>query len=146
LIETQRTLVLATVDPDPWAAPVYYVYRKRRFYFFSATDSRHVTAALAAGRCAGAIFRDSDDWRDIEGLQMNGTLHRIRMGAEAIGAFTVYLEKFPTVKGFFRDAAVDLDLFTKRFHAHLYVFVPERVLYVNNRTGLGERREIELPA
>jgi len=65
LIRTQKTLVLATADPEPWSAPVYYEYQQQRFYFFSSADSRHVTVALSSGRCSGAVFRDSDDLREI---------------------------------------------------------------------------------
>ena len=145
LIESQRTLVLATADPDPWSAPVYYLYRDRRFYFFSSASSRHVTAALASGRCAAAIFRDGDDWREIEGLQMDGTLERVAPGAEAVGAFTAYVGRFPTVRTFFTDAIPDLGRFTRHFRAQIYAFVPERVHYLNNRAGLARRREIQLP-
>ena len=145
LIQTQRTLVLATADPQPWSAPVYYVYQPRRFYFFSSANSRHVTSALASERCAGAICRDSDDWREIEGLQMEGKLERISPGAEAIGALSDYLKKFQTAKEFFGDAACDVHQFTQRFRHQLYAFVPEHLFYVNNHAGLSKRREIQLP-
>jgi uncharacterized protein YhbP (UPF0306 family) len=145
LIQRQKTLVLATADPEPWCAPVYYVYRKQRFYFFSSAKSRHVTAGLASKHCAGSIFRDSDDWREIEGLQMDGSLQDIHMGAEAMSAFSAYLKKYPTVKGFFADAAFDLNQFRERFRTQLYAFTPERVFYLNNQAGLGKRQEIQLP-
>ena len=146
LLQTQKTLTLATADPQPWSAPVYYVYRKGRFYFFSSPNSRHVAAALVFERCAGSIFRDSDDWRAIEGLQMEGKLESTRLGAESIGAFHAYVKKFPTVKDFFAGAAFDLSVFRERFRTQLYAFLPERIFYMNNQTGLGKRREIQLPA
>ena len=145
LILTQKTLVLATADPDPWAAPVYYVYQHRRFCFFSASDSRHVTAALASNRCAASVYRDSDEWREIEGLQMEGRLERIPVGADALGVFCAYLNKFPTVKDFFANAAFDFSQFTQRFQTQLFAFVPRHAFYLNNQAGLGQRREIELP-
>ena len=145
LIHTQKTLVLATADPEPWCAPVYYVYRKRRFYFFSSPASRHITAALASSRCAASIFRDSEDWREIEGLQMDGRLEKIHKGREAMGVFRAYVKRFPTVKDFFADAAFDFNQFRERFRTQLYVFVPERVFYLNNQAGLGKRQEIQLP-
>ena len=145
LIQNQRTLVLATADPEPWAAPVYYVYGRRRFYFFSGENSRHVTAALATDRCATSIYRDGDDWRDIEGLQMDGRLESIPLGAEALGIFRAYVKKFPTVREFFVEAVFDFQLFTQRFRTQLYAFVPQRVFYLSNQAGLGSRREIQLP-
>ncbi len=145
LLQSQTTFVLATADEAPWSAPVYYVYLRRRFYFFSSPSSRHVTAALASGRCAASLHRDSVDWREIEGLQMDGKLEAIRLGGEALDAFVAYLRKFPAVQGWFADSLLDFDSFTQRFRTQLYAFVPVRVWYLNNRAGLGNREEIELP-
>jgi uncharacterized protein YhbP (UPF0306 family) len=145
LIQTRRTLVLATADPEPWVAPVYYVYRAGRFYFFSSPASRHVRAALAAGRCAGSVFRDSDDWRQIEGLQMDGHLVTISVGATALAVFGDYLNRFPTVTDLFGGAGFDFRQFTERFRTRMYAFVPERIFYLNNQAGLGKRQQIRLP-
>ena len=60
--------------------------------------------------------------------------------------FAAYIRRFPTVKSFFDEAVFDLAQFARRFSARLYAFAPERVFYVNNQTGLGKRREVELPS
>jgi uncharacterized protein YhbP (UPF0306 family) len=146
LIQTQRTLVLGTADPDPWCAPVYYVYQQQAFFFFSSERSRHISAALAGNRCAASIFRDSDDWREIEGLQMDGKLERIQLGSKAVSVFRAYLNKFPAVKESFLDLTLELTRFTQHFRTQLYAFVPEHVFYLNNQTGLDKRREIRLPS
>ena len=145
LIESQRTMILGTADPEPWCAPVYYVYQERAFYFFSSGKSRHISAALASNRCAASIFRDSDDWREIEGLQMDGRLERIQLGSKAVSVFRAYLNKFPAVKQSFLDLTLDLTRFTEHFRTQLYAFVPEHVFYLNNQAGLDKRREIQLP-
>ena len=142
LIASQRTVVLATADPEPWAAPVYYLFRNGRFYFFSSADSRHVAAALASGTCAGSIFRDSDNWREIEGLQMNGRARRShRRGVEADAAFDGYVKRFPTVREFLTGATLGLDAFLRQFRTRMYSFTPERVHYLNNSGGFGSRAE-----
>jgi uncharacterized protein YhbP (UPF0306 family) len=145
LVETQRTLVLATADPDPWAAPVYYVRHGDRLYFFSGPRSRHLKAALGARHCAGAIYRDSDDWQDIEGLQMEGRVEPVATGPAALGAFRAYVGKFPTVRGFFAGAPLDLGAFKERFRSDLYAFVPRQVCYLNNRLGFSTRRSVQWP-
>lgn len=145
LVDTQRTLVLATADPHPWSAPVYYVRHGDRLYFFSSPKSRHVGAALAERRCAGAIFRDGDDWRDIEGVQMDGQVERVHIGPAALGAFGAYVQKFPTVRDFFDGAAFDLEQFVGRFRSGLYAFVPDEVFYLNNRIGFGTRTLVQWP-
>ena len=113
LIQSQKTLVLATADPDPW--------------------------------CAASIFRDGDDWREIEGLQMDGKLERVQLGSQAVGVFRAYLNKLPKVKRSFPDLTLDLTRFTQHFRTKLYAFVPEHVFYLNNQPGLDKRREIRLP-
>ena len=143
LIETQRTLVLATADPGPWPAPVYYVYRNQSFYFFSSPRSRHIIAALTTNCCAGAIYRDSDNWRDIEGLQMEGRLKAVQPGIEAVAVLASYVKKFPTVKDLFGDEEFEFHHFIERFRTRLYAFAPQRVWYLNNQAGFGKRREIQ---
>ena len=145
LIQSRKTLVLATADPEPWCAPVYYVYQQQSFFFFSSKESRHIRAALASNRCAASIFRDGDDWREIEGLQMDGKLERVQLGSQAVSVFRAYLNKLPKVKRSFPELALDLTRFTQHFRTELYAFVPEQVFYLNNQTGLGKRREIQLP-
>ncbi len=145
LIQTQKTLVLATADPEPWCAPVFYVYQQQSFFLFSSEGSRHISGALASNRCAASIFRDGDDWREIEGLQMDGKLERIQLGSKAVSVFRAYLNKFPTVRESFLDLTLELTRFTQHFRTQLYAFVPEHVFYLNNQTGLDKRREIRLP-
>lgn len=145
LINSRRTLVLSTSGEGPWAAPVYYLFRNGAFVFFSSPNSRHIVDAIASGSCAAAIFRDADDWRDIEGLQMEGSIREITGEADALGAFDAYVARFPTVRSFFEDGAFDLATFCAKFRARMYAFAPSRVFYLNNRAGFGARVEIELP-
>lgn len=149
LVATQRTLVLATADPEPWSAPVYYVQHDDRLCFFSSPGSRHAAAALAAGRCAGAIFREGDDWRDIEGVQMEGRLEPVPLGPRSGAILTAYVAKFPTVRSLFpesdAEAAIDPLRFLERFRAALYAFLPDQVHYLNNRLGFGARQVVQWP-
>jgi uncharacterized protein YhbP (UPF0306 family) len=145
LLRDQPTLVLATADPEPWSAPVYFVYLPGRFCFFSSPRSRHVRAALAGGRCAGSIHRASADWRNIEGLQMSGRIEEFPPGPGADGAFLEYVRKFPTVKYLLPGPRLDVALFAERLRAGMYAFVPEEAFLVENRTGLTGRRPVQLP-
>ena len=145
LLHDQRILVLATADPDPWSAPVYFAFLRGRLYFLSSPRSRHVTASLAARRCAGSVHRDHADWREIQGLQLDGTIEEISGGPEGVNAIAAYLGKFPDVKALVGGEAPDLAVFTARLRARLYAFVPSRAFLVDNRSGLSGRREIPLP-
>ena len=73
LIEKESVLTLATAeDRIAWAAPVYFVYIKSKFYFFSSPDSRHIKEALQSGQAAATIFLPASSWEDIKGIQMTG--------------------------------------------------------------------------
>jgi uncharacterized protein YhbP (UPF0306 family) len=144
LLRDERTLVLATADPGPWSAPVYFLHLQGRLLFFSSPESRHVRGSLATGRCAGSIHRASADWREIVGLQMDGRLEEVPAGPEADEAFAGYVRKFPTVKELLAGAAPDLSLFAARMRARMYAFLPERVYLVDNRSGITGRRAIRL--
>ena len=146
LIASRRTLVLSTPGDGPWAAPVYYLFRGGLFVFFSSPKSRHIVEALASGRCAAAVFRDGDDWRDIEGIQMEGSIRDITDDADAPGVFDAYIARFPTVRSFFEDGGFDLASFGAKFRARMYAFAPSRALYLNNRAGFGARVEVDLSA
>lgn len=137
-------MTLATAGPDPWAAPVYYALRDHRLCFFSGESSRHVSDALRAGRCAAAVFRDSEDWRDIEGLQMDGQLRSIDDPTDTRETLAQYIDRFPTVRQLF-DGPVEPEAFLSMFRARLYAFTPARAVYTNNREGLGTRVEIQWP-
>lgn len=145
LVRDERTLVLATADPGPWSAPVYFFHLRGRFFFLSSPESRHVRGSLASRRCAGSIHRASDDWREIVGLQMDGALEEVPAGPEAEEAFSGYLRKFPTVKDLVPGKVLDLPLLTALLRARMYAFVPERVFLVDNRNGISGRRAIQLP-
>jgi len=142
LAEGQRTMVLATADGPAWAAPVYYVYCRAKFYFFSNAESRHIRATKANPKCAAAIYRDSDQWREIEGLQMEGSVAPVEAGPQAYQAFSTYELKFPTVKERLAEPGFDLAGFLQTFRAEMYVFVADRVFYVNNKEGFASRRDI----
>ena len=146
LIRSRRTMVLATgTAATPWATPVYYAYSPRGFYFFSSPDARHIIQALAPGTAAAAIFSDSDQWEEIQGVQMSGSVRVVDQPLEQIEAGARFVAKFPFARTFLRSGG------SKGGSApqlgdkvRLYVLTPDEVFYVNNRLGFGLRLPIEL--
>jgi uncharacterized protein YhbP (UPF0306 family) len=146
LIGQESTMTLATARGDvPWSAPVYYVYLKSCFYFFSDPTSRHIEESLASAQASSSIYADVSTWQEIRGLQMSGRIETVRVGLEAIEVIRAYLKKFPFTKDFF-DAGqpLDLDAFVKRFHVRLYRFKPTLVYYLDNGIRFGFREEVNL--
>lgn len=146
LIESQSTMTLATAeDRRAWAAPVYYVFAGRTFYFFSTPDSRHIREAMAGSETAAAVFAASDSWREIRGLQMSGRVEGVSAGLEAIKGIQAYLRKYSFTQEFFKPGQrLDLHAFTERFRVKLYAFRPFLVLYLDNSIRFGFREEIHL--
>jgi len=144
LIRMERTLTLATTgESGPWAAPVYYVFLDRRFFFFSSPQSRHIRQALNSG-AAASIFYQADSWQLIRGIQMRGTIERVHSIALSVKPIAMYLKRFDFVREFFADNPTpDLDAFFLRFKARLYTFTPTAVDYIDNRLGFGTRHRID---
>lgn len=146
LIDAQSTMALATAKENTsWSAPVYYVYFKGKFYFFSDPKSRHVVEAMDSGRVSAAIYPYADTWQGIRGIQMTGCIRPAGIGITAAQAVRAYIKKFPFTREFFKPGqAVDLDGFGKQFRVKLYRLEPDLVYYLDNQIKFSFREEIEL--
>lgn len=145
VIEAESTMTLATASQnEAWAAPVYYVYHKSGFYFFSSPTSRHVTESRSSGNAASTIFTAASSWQEIRGLQMSGTVH-ISRGLDALTAVSAYLKKFPFTRNFFSPTdRIDPEAFSKQFNVRLYRFRPSLIYYLDNSIRFGFREEVGL--
>lgn len=146
LIDEQSTVTLATCKGNvSWAAPVYYVFHKSAFYFFSDPSARHVVEALENGQASGAIHGFALGWQEIRGIQMSGCIETLKMGLESAEVIRVYLKKYQFTKEFFSSGgAVNLDAFTARFRVKLYKFKPTLMYYLDNRFRFGFRERVML--
>ena len=146
LINEQSTMALATASKNiAWAAPVYYVYYKSAFFFFSDPQSRHILEAMASEQASAAIYPLADTWPGIRGIQMSGSIQSVAPGLTAVQAVRAYIKKFPFTKEFFEPGqALDLENFGKRFRVRLYRLDPQLVYYLDNQIRFGFRVEIKL--
>jgi hypothetical protein len=146
LIDEQSTMTLATAKGDvAWSAPVYYVFFKSCFYFFSDPTSRHIQESLASGQASGSIYANASTWQEIRGVQMSGQMETVAPRLGTIEVIRAYLKKFPFTKDFFKPGqAMDLDAFVKRFKVKLYRFKPTLVYYLDNSIRFGFREEVIL--
>lgn len=145
LIQNQSTLTLATSgEAGPWSAPVYYVCIDTSFYFFSSPQSRHIQQSLDSGQAAASLFGQADSWQTIRGVQMAGTLERVRSSTLSLKVIAAYLKRFPFTWDFFPDNPTPgPEAFFSRFRARLYMFTPTQVFYTDNRFGFGNRQPID---
>jgi len=135
-------MTLATsVDGIPWATDVYFAADGYELVFFSSPASRHCRNLKANPACAATVHPPAASWREIKGLQMEGTAESVT-GVEATAhAFLVYFAKFP----FARDLMSNpLEMAKKALNVKAHVFRPERIHYLDNALGFGTRFSLRL--
>ncbi len=138
LINSGKVMTLATPWKEgAWSAPVYYLYANKCFYFFSAPDSRHILGA-ENGRAGASIFEDSESFRDIRGIQMRGKIEKVSGNKEAALAALKYMKRF----GITYDGKAPLKFIKENYRALFFRFVPEKILYMDNRVKIGFKKEV----
>lgn len=142
-LASHHVATLATAGAGrPWAAAVFYASRDLTLYFVSDPASRHCRNLHDHPTAAVAIHENYDDWRQIQGVQLEGTVDAVPAN-ELPGALRAYSAKFPFVKemltpqGLFRVRGRTL---TARF----YRLSPMRILLLDNRRGFGHREELSV--
>ncbi|MCF8113335.1 MAG: pyridoxamine 5'-phosphate oxidase family protein [Desulfotignum sp.] len=140
LVSQIRVMTLSTSgNSGPWAAPVYYLYKERVFYFFSSPDSRHIRDGKDR-QCAASIFSAHDCIENLEGIQMSGHVLEPESGIQALAVAGAYARQF----GISFSGSDPLGFFQNVFHARLYGFVPDLVYHMDNRRGFGFRESVAL--
>jgi uncharacterized protein YhbP (UPF0306 family) len=135
-----HVMTLATSSAlGPWAAAVFYVNDGFTLTFLSSSRSRHASDLAADPRCAVAIHEDYGDWRQIKGLQLEGSVREIS-GAKKIGAIARYGAKFPVIRP---EHAPDI-IRGALAKVSWYEFVPDGCFFIDNSKGFGYRDEIAL--
>jgi len=144
LINEQNTMTLATAQENvAWAAPVYYVFYKSCFYFFSDSKSRHIVESMESGQASSAIYAHASTWQEIRGIQMSGSIEMVPASLSSIDALRAYLKKFPFTKEFFSPGQKpDLAAFADRFKVRLYRFKPRLIYYLDNSICFGFRESV----
>lgn len=129
---------LATHGPEgPWAAAVFYASNGFDLYFLSSPSSRHCRNLAIGARAAAAVQEDYADWREIRGVQLEGTVTELD-GANERSARSLYGEKFRFVVGAGGVIAQALE------KVRWYRLTPERLYFVDNSKRFGHREEVAL--
>ncbi len=142
MASSQKVMTLAVAcQRGAWSSPVYYLYWKKAFYFFSSTDSRHIKESQKMGGRAGAsIFVDALSFDEIQGIQMRGFIELVKVNGKGFAAAAAYLKRFAISHG-----KVDALTFIKQqYRASFYRFVPHGLIYLDNRVAMGFKKELEI--
>ncbi len=138
-LAARSVATLATTgSAGPWASAVFYASRDLTLYFVSSPDSRHCQNLAYTPRVAAAIHEDISDWRAIVGVQLEGTAAAADADqlAEVVA---LYGAKFPVV-----GATAPEVIARALARARWYRVVPDRLYFIDNAAGFGNRREVAL--
>lgn len=143
-LRTHNTMTLGTcADGAPWNATVFYASDGFHLYFFSAPDSRHCTNLAANPRVAVTVQEDYKDWREIKGIQLEGTVELVDSVIAKGKAMAVYARKYPGVIKLFTDPSSGV--YHRAFlKVKFYRVIPETLYYIDNQQGFGKRQELAL--
>ena len=92
------------------------------------------------GRAGASIFVDALSFDEIQGIQMQGYIEPVNKNAKGLAAAASYLKRFAISHG-----KVDALTFIKQqYRASFYRFVPHGLIYMDNRVGMGFKKELEI--
>lgn len=141
-LRDHNVATLATCDGgNPWSAAIFYASDGYTLFFLSSPTSRHCLNLAQNPRVAVTVQEDYSDWLDIKGIQLEGVAVEIS-GAEEEKARRLYGQKFPVVGMAARAPAAIVKALAK---VRWYKIVPQRLYFIDNALGLGNRDEIQLP-
>ncbi len=99
-LRSQSTMTLATYSQfdGPAAADLYYVVDDLlNVYFLSEPGARHARNLAADPRVAATVHPQAWDWREIKGVQLEGTCGPLDSPTERAAALVRYGVKYPFV-------------------------------------------------
>ena len=137
LLESQSAMALSTVSVDgsPRVAPLFYLPDEDlHLYWFSSSASEHTRNLQRDPAAAVAVYRPTDDWKQICGVQMRGSAAVVADPArrEAIGS--AYMARF-------RLGAIFGAVMRR---SRLYEFQPAWLRYFDNSRRFGYKFELLL--
>ena len=134
-----RVVTLATCgSAGPWAAAVFYANDGFNLYFISSPASRHGRNFAAHAAVGATVHEDYLDWREIKGIQLEGTVEQVSGAAEA-SARKLYGEKFPLVANL---ASAPLAIAAAFAKVRWYRLAAVRAYFVDNSAGFGHRDQV----
>ena len=142
--DSVSTLTLATSNADsPWAATVFFAAdSKFNFYFVSDHRTQHGRDIAANGKVAATINPDCDNWNDVAGLQLRGSVSIVD-GLERAKALALYFKKFPQIDALFAkpEGEHEETIAARLKAANFYKIRPEMIRVIDNDKGFGYREE-----
>lgn len=141
-VELRRhtVLSLATIgESGPHAVSLMYAHDAFDIYWLSDPKTRHSQNLASNPSAAVAIARQTEDFQNIRGLQMEGAGHRLAETDAERAGFDLLVARYPFLKQFAAgELARNLDA------AALYRFRPARLTLIDNSRGFGFKQTLDL--
>jgi len=146
-------MTLATTGPggEPQAAAVFYATdEKLNLYFLSSPSSRHGRNLRQDPRVAATVQADGQPWREIRGLQIEGTARETEGARETARAAGVYGLRFQFLRGILGNEGAGPEaggssvLRSVLAESRLHVLQPMWIRLIDNTAGFGHKEELTL--
>lgn len=144
-IRSCHIMTLGTSDiKKVWTSPVFYLYSGSAFYFFSKKTSRHIQFAKKTGIASASIHHNPEEWADIKGIQMEGSISEASHDKKSVEAFKTYMKRFSFIQEIIKNPfSGSLVNFQEQFKVRWYTFIPEKMIYVDNSVHFGFKLELK---
>jgi uncharacterized protein YhbP (UPF0306 family) len=139
-LDTHSVMSLATaLGGKPFAASLFYASCYFKLYYISSPESAHSLNISKNPSVAVTINKEYWDWKQVRGLQINGTAHRVT-GDEAEIARRLYFRKFP-----FAESILCVGGFSQKvLSSCFYKVEPHVIRLIDNSVEFGFKRELHL--
>jgi uncharacterized protein YhbP (UPF0306 family) len=140
------TMTLATIGPagEPQAAAVFYAADSGLdLYFLSDPQSRHGRNLAREPRVAATIQADGQNWREITGLQIEGTAALVDGVDKIAGVARLFAERFEFLRELLTegDGMGPPELAGPLASSRFYVLRPTWIRSIDNKLGFGHHEE-----
>jgi uncharacterized protein YhbP (UPF0306 family) len=135
LLREENTLALATVDEqgEVSVAPLFYLVDERlHLFWLSSPTSLHSRNLKKAPQAAATVYRHTESWNDIRGVQMRGLVTVITDRTRRRLLIKSYSERFKL--GLLFLPAIS--------RCSLYEFRPGFFRFIDNSKGFGYKFEL----
>ena len=137
LLKSQSTMGLATTaeDHSPHIAPLFYFSSDDlRLCWFSSPSSGHSKNLARNSAAAVTVYRPTEQWKGICGVQMRGIASIVRDPEQRQLIEKAYVDRFHLGAQFQSEIS----------RSDLYEFHPHWVRYIDNSKGFGYKVERSL--
>lgn len=140
-LKSQSTLSLASVSGDgtPQVTPLFYLADDQlRLYWLSSATCRHSRNLKRRPEAAVSVYSPTEEWQEIRGVQMQGTVAVVTTRSERGGIVDAYCARF-RLGPHFRSVIA---------RSRLYRFQPVWIRYLDNSKRFGYKFEfaVETPS